>query len=84
MSIVEDEELLDDYSWTYQWHWNELAALIQNQIDCMMNHEEDNPTQKVTYMEWKCHVQERPATIKCYVLFPKFSPVIADQYLFIF
>ena len=35
-------------------------------------------------MEWKCHVQERPATNKILqVLFP-FSPVISDQYLFIF
>ena len=34
--------------------------------------------------EEKCHVQERPATIKVFLIFPNFSPVIADQYLFIF
>ena len=35
--------------------------------------------------EWKCHVQERLATNKDSLSFlPNFSPVIADQYLFIF
>ena len=35
--------------------------------------------------KWKCHVQERPATNKVSSSFlPNFSPVIADQYLFIF
>ena len=42
------------------------------------------PNPKVTVMEWKCFVQEWPATIKCYVLFPKFYPTIVDHYLFIF
>ena len=46
------------------------------------NHQADNPTQIVTMMKWKCHVQERPATKSGLPLFP-FSPVIADQYLFI-
>ena len=33
--------------------------------------------------EEKCHVQERPATVKLWGS-PNFSPVISDQYLFIF
>ena len=36
-------------------------------------------------MEWKCHVQERLATNKVSSSFlPNFSPIIADQYIFIF
>ena len=36
-------------------------------------------------VEWKCHVQEWLATNKVFSSFlPNFSPVIADQYLFIF
>ena len=39
----------------------------------------------IMVMEWKCHVQERLATNKVSSSFlPNFSPVIADQYLFIF
>ena len=34
--------------------------------------------------KWKCHVQERPATNEAIQVFFPFSPVIADQYLFIF
>lgn len=35
-------------------------------------------------MEWKCHVQEQPATNEVLQVFFPFSPVIVDQYLFIF
>ena len=35
-------------------------------------------------MEWKCHVQERPATNEVFQVFLCFSLVIVDQYLFIF
>ena len=42
-------------------------------------------TQPDMDVEWKCHVQERLATNKVFSSFlPNFSPVIADQYLFIF
>ena len=42
-------------------------------------------TQPDSGTEWKCHVQERLATNKDSLSFlPNFSPVIADQYLFIF
>ena len=42
-------------------------------------------TQPDSDAEWKCHVQERLATNKVSSSFlPNFSPVIADQYLFIF
>ena len=38
----------------------------------------------IMMMEWKCHVQEKPATNRILQVFFPFSPVIADQYLFIF
>lgn len=42
-------------------------------------------TQPDSDAERKCHVQERLATNKVFSSFlPNFSPVIADQYLFIF
>ena len=42
-------------------------------------------TQPESGTEWKCHVQERLATNKVSLSFlPNFSPVIANQYLFIF
>ena len=42
-------------------------------------------TQPNSNMEWKCHVQERLATNKVSSSFlPNFSPIIVDQYLFIF
>ena len=49
------------------------------------NHQVDNPTQIFTVTKWKCHVQERLATNKVSSSFlSNFSPVIANQYLFIF
>jgi len=87
--ILKDEFWLNDFSWTCRWHWNELVALTQNKVmDGMIdqwydNHQANNPTQIVTVMKWKCHVQERPATKSVLPLFP-FSLVVADQYLFIF
>ena len=41
-------------------------------------------TQPECGTEEKCHVQERLATIKAFEFLPNFSPVIADQYPFIF
>ena len=42
-------------------------------------------TQPDSDTEWNCHVQERLATNKVSLSFiPNFSPVNADQYLFIF
>ena len=38
----------------------------------------------IMVMEWKCHVQEWPATNEALQVFFPFSPVIANQYLFIF
>ena len=38
----------------------------------------------IMVMEWKCHVEERPATNEVIQVFFPFSLVIADQYLFIF
>jgi len=38
----------------------------------------------IMVMEWKCYVQERPTTNEVIQIFFPFSPVIADQYLFIF
>ena len=67
---AKDEFKLDEFSWTCRWHWNELVALTQNKVmDGMIdqrydNHQADNPTQVVTMMKWKCHVQEQLATIK--------------------
>ena len=42
---------LDDFSLTYQRHYDELAALTQNQIEGMMTRQDDYPTQTVTNME---------------------------------
>ena len=82
-ALQKDEYSLDDFSWTYRRHWDELVELTQNRSDGMMEHRYDEssrrlPNPKVMVIEWKCHVQERPATIKCSSLFPKFSPVIVD------
>ena len=38
----------------------------------------------IMVMEWKCHVQEWPTTNEVFQVFFPFSPVITDQYLFIF
>jgi len=38
----------------------------------------------IMVIEWKCHVQEWPATNEVIQVFFPFCPVIADQYLFIF
>ena len=69
---------LNDFSWTYRRHWSELVALTQNKVmDGMIdqrcdNHQGNNPTQIVMVTEWNCHVQEWPATIKWFPLFPIF------------
>ena len=76
--IAKDEFWLNDFSWTCRWHWNELVALTRNKVmDGMIdqwydNHQANNPTQIVTMMEWKCHVQERPTTIKWFSPFSHF------------
>ena len=76
--ITKDEFWLDDFSWTCLRHWNELVAFTQNKVmDGMIdqwydNHQDDNPTWVVTVMKWKCHVQERPTTIKWFTPFSIF------------
>ena len=70
--------LLSDFSWTCQWHWMNwknwtktkvIDGVIYHRYD---NHQADNPTQVVTKMKSKCHVQEQLANIKWFIPLPIF------------
>ena len=82
MSIVEGSEyLVDDFSWTYQWHCDELASLTQNLSEGMMNHRYEWTFKKITQPKqsrWWSEVSCSRATFyhKSFVHFPKFSSVI--------
>ena len=76
-----DKYSLDDFSWTYQRHWDELAALTQNQSEGMMNHRYEWNVKKITQPKWSRWWSEVSCSrATCYrkicVHFPKFSPVI--------
>ena len=46
--LQKDENSLDDFSWTYQRHWNEFVALTQNRSEGMMNHRYEWTVKKIT------------------------------------
>ena len=46
--LQKDEYSLDDFSWTYQWHWDELATLTQNRSEGMMNHRYEWTVKNIT------------------------------------
>ena len=53
-------------------HWRKtkvMDGVIDHRYD---NHQAYNPTQIVTEMKWKCHVQERLGTTKWFIPFPIF------------
>ena len=80
---------LDDFSWTYRWHWDGLVALTpkaRRDGGPMVIWPMNGITQpdSIMVMEWKCHAQEQPTTNKVLPVFFPFSPVISDQYLSIF
>ena len=79
---------LNDFSWTCRRHWDGLVALTPKDGWCerpMAGWLVNGIIQpnSIMVMKWKCHVEEKLATINSSSFFP-FSPVIADQYLFIF
>jgi len=80
---------LNDFSWKCRRHWDGLVALTPKygwrggpMVIWLVN----GVTQpdSIMVMEWKCHVQEQPATNEVLQVFFPFPPVITDQYLFIF
>ena len=77
---------MNDFSWTCPWHWYGLVVLTPRMVrktnGDMMNIR--TQLESIIVMEWKCHVQEWPATNKILQVFFPFFPVISDQYLFIF
>ena len=46
--LQKDAYSQDYFSWTYQWHWDELVALTQNQSEGMMNHRYEWTIKKIT------------------------------------
>ena len=46
--LQKDEYSLDEFSWTYRWHWDKLAALTQNQSEGMMNHRYEWTVKNIT------------------------------------
>ena len=46
--LQKDEYSLDDFSWTYWRHWDELEVLTQNRSEGMMNHRYEWTVKKIT------------------------------------
>ena len=46
--LQKNEYSLDVFSWTYRQHWDELAALTQNQSEGVMNHRYERTVKNIT------------------------------------
>ena len=46
--LQKDEYSLDDFSWTYRRHWDDLVTLTQNLSEGMMNHRYEWTINKIT------------------------------------
>ena len=46
--LQKDDDPLDDYSGTYQWHWDELETLTQNWSEGIMNHRYELTIKNIT------------------------------------
>ena len=72
---------LDDFSWTYRWHYDELATLTQNQSEGMMNHRCEWTVKMITQSKQSRTWSERSVMFKSDLLpkrnftyFPKIIP----------